>query len=785
METQQVEVDEPRIVRDAVVLVLRVVAIREATVHEVRVALGVNGAVPVLLLDEHDLAEGVERVRERAAAGDARVVVAAAPGRHRRVHVAVRRVEVELALDDRRQFLAGVHRVRGLRRVAAVPRRLQLVVGRARHAVRAPVAVDRREVREVVVRTVPEPELVDHRARVVVLPLVAALLRRGVGAERKALVAVTPTRLVVSHEDVLHPAVPHLAPVGSIVFAVARAVRTPHDAARDVLPRRDVVRHHGQDVREAAAERVDEPLEARVAHAVRARDVARAAVRAERVLHEVGVAERRRGVRLRPVHRRGVEERTRRRVRHEHERTRRAVAVVGVVRHAHETRTLRLRPAAEADLRHAPAVRADVRHEGLSLHVEAHFHAAARRCARAAARDVERRGAVRHGRVRTRRAERLALRVVGREPESAALRERLPRLAAVAAEREVIPDGEVGRQAELERLARRRRNHSKRTVRERQRAVARVDAGGGVGEHAVRALRTRLERDRRKLLLEDAEAREVERAVLRVRAARQGEARERGAARRARDEVFRKALLREPPFEVVDVRHLHGERLAVGVEELGRERRRGCALRLGGVVDVVAVDPQRHRVEGAGDAHGLRREDLHARLRTRAAIDKPHHAGTEHPPIGRAFKMRDGVLGLHAPARRVGHRQDRLVVVVRAVRPHNLVRPRIGGRIRPYDSTRHRHDGKHAKKLLHIVSLSFLILAMANSIAKTDSPCCARAAIRTRSRKDCRRRQRRRRRRSRTRGSPPVPSLGRASAATRRLSCGEEQDGSPPSTRHP
>ena len=243
MHPQQVEVHDPRMAHQLVRAILSVVLVGEARIEPLVPALGRDGAVPRLLLDQHDLAVGVERLGERARARHARVVVRAAPGRNGGMHVAVGRVEAEPALDDRRERLAHFHAVERLRGRAARPRELPVPVFRAGDAIRPPVAVDGREVGEVVVRPVAEAELVDQLARMVVLSLVAAASRRGMRPKGVALVAVAPARLVVGDDQPPHP----LAAMPEQRLAVGRAVarragRDPSRAPRDGPPRRDGVR---------------------------------------------------------------------------------------------------------------------------------------------------------------------------------------------------------------------------------------------------------------------------------------------------------------------------------------------------------------------------------------------------------------------------------------------------------------------------------------------------------------------------------------------------------------
>ena len=56
VESQQVEVDEPRVHVEVVARILAVVAVGEAAVEGMVVALGVDRPVPGGLLEQHDLA---------------------------------------------------------------------------------------------------------------------------------------------------------------------------------------------------------------------------------------------------------------------------------------------------------------------------------------------------------------------------------------------------------------------------------------------------------------------------------------------------------------------------------------------------------------------------------------------------------------------------------------------------------------------------------------------------------------------------------------------------------
>ena len=227
MDFPQIEIDEPRTVRELVVVVLRVVAVRQTAVEAEVAAFGIDGAFPRLFLQQHDFAEGVEDLRERPATGHTPIIVATAPRRYACMDIAVRRAEMEFLLDDRRQFLAVFDAPQRFRRVAAGPRGTELVVRRARHHVHAPIFVHRREIREVVVRPVDESKRVLHVARIVVEPLVAAFFRGGQRPERVAFAAVAPAVFMVANEAVAQAVPPERIPVFFVRLAVARRVASP------------------------------------------------------------------------------------------------------------------------------------------------------------------------------------------------------------------------------------------------------------------------------------------------------------------------------------------------------------------------------------------------------------------------------------------------------------------------------------------------------------------------------------------------------------------------------
>ena len=131
VQAAQVEIDQPRIFVNAVVLVLRIVAVGQAAVREMVVTLRVDRPVPGGLLQQHDLAVCVKDRGKGAGARDAGVVVHAAPGRDRGVDIAVRGAETELLLNNRRKAFAELDGAGGLGRVAALPRVLQLILARA------------------------------------------------------------------------------------------------------------------------------------------------------------------------------------------------------------------------------------------------------------------------------------------------------------------------------------------------------------------------------------------------------------------------------------------------------------------------------------------------------------------------------------------------------------------------------------------------------------------------------------------------------------------------------
>ena len=127
MDFVQIEIDEPRAVRQAVSAVLRVVSVRQAAVEAEMRPFGIDGSVPGLFLHQHDFAESVEDLREGSRARHAIVVITTAPRRDGRMDVAVRRAEMELVLDDRRQFFGVFHCAQRLWRIATPPGVHQLV----------------------------------------------------------------------------------------------------------------------------------------------------------------------------------------------------------------------------------------------------------------------------------------------------------------------------------------------------------------------------------------------------------------------------------------------------------------------------------------------------------------------------------------------------------------------------------------------------------------------------------------------------------------------------------
>ena len=104
------------------------------------------------------------------------------------MHVAIRRVEMKLLLDEGREPGLVLHGPGGLGIVAARPGHVPLAVGLPRDQVLVPELVDRGEVGVVVVEAVAEAEGV-NLAGVVGLPLVAAFL----GAARVRKVKLSPS----------------------------------------------------------------------------------------------------------------------------------------------------------------------------------------------------------------------------------------------------------------------------------------------------------------------------------------------------------------------------------------------------------------------------------------------------------------------------------------------------------------------------------------------------------------------------------------------------------------
>ncbi len=80
MHLAQIKIDQPRLGGQIIAAILGVVAVRQTGVHPVHVALGVDGAVPGLLLRHHDLAVGVVDCGKSARARHSVIIVDPGPG---------------------------------------------------------------------------------------------------------------------------------------------------------------------------------------------------------------------------------------------------------------------------------------------------------------------------------------------------------------------------------------------------------------------------------------------------------------------------------------------------------------------------------------------------------------------------------------------------------------------------------------------------------------------------------------------------------------------------------
>ena len=242
MHPQKIEIDDPRSLRHAVFAVLRIIAVGQAGIEPMGRSLRIYWASPRLLLQKHDLAPCVEPGRERSRARHARIVIRGVPRLHVCVHVAIAAIETEFALDFGRELFAHPHRPDRFGPPAAPPRGLKgtfPVPIAPDYVVLAPIRIHGGEIHVVVVRSVDVSKIVDHRAGVLLLRLVASAGRLGAGAERIALLfADAPRGLVVGHYHLRHSAPFERAPIRDILLPVDNPVLPPQMRTRHVFPRR-------------------------------------------------------------------------------------------------------------------------------------------------------------------------------------------------------------------------------------------------------------------------------------------------------------------------------------------------------------------------------------------------------------------------------------------------------------------------------------------------------------------------------------------------------------------
>ena len=101
MDFSQIEIDKPRTIRDIVVAILRIVAIRQAAVEAEMRPFRIDGATPRFLLQQHDFAESVEDLRERSPARHAPIIVTTPPRCYGCMDITIRCAEMEFLLNDR------------------------------------------------------------------------------------------------------------------------------------------------------------------------------------------------------------------------------------------------------------------------------------------------------------------------------------------------------------------------------------------------------------------------------------------------------------------------------------------------------------------------------------------------------------------------------------------------------------------------------------------------------------------------------------------------------------
>ncbi len=277
MQFAKIEVDQPGTGGQIARLILTIIAVGQAAVVPVIVALAVDWSLPGLLLMQHDFAVRVERGGKRAGAGHAGIEISVRPRAHGRVHVTIGRVELEFFLNDRSQGRLQFHGARGLHVVAARPGRMPLTVRHPRDKVLIPELIDRCEIGVVVVDAVDEPQRSDL-PRVLGLPRVASFARCRTRAHRETLAFVAPACFVVGDYNLRHAVAGDFRPQAKVMRAVRRPMRSPHTVARDVHPRRLGIGHIRQGLDKVWRDGDKQSLEDRIPRAVCFGHVPRTAV---------------------------------------------------------------------------------------------------------------------------------------------------------------------------------------------------------------------------------------------------------------------------------------------------------------------------------------------------------------------------------------------------------------------------------------------------------------------------------------------------------------------------
>jgi len=221
--------------------------------------LRIHGAIVRVLLVMKQPTEALEHLPERPSPGHTVVVVDTLEWRHRRMHIAVAVVRVELLVDDRRELRLHLHRPQRLRRIASHPRMLPTPVGQAADVVGVPVGVHWREVG--VVRVQPhEPAEALHPIHHAAKRRIAATRRPGYRPEGETLSAITPRVLVVPHGDVLQTPFSERSGFGYLRLVIGPRLHPPQAMGHHVPHGRRRIGDVRQHLRELGAGRQKQAL---------------------------------------------------------------------------------------------------------------------------------------------------------------------------------------------------------------------------------------------------------------------------------------------------------------------------------------------------------------------------------------------------------------------------------------------------------------------------------------------------------------------------------------------